>query len=60
MGVGVFYSIPFFKISLPSLEGEQFACFTKFNGVAPITQFTHVRNKNRNIQGRSLNVISML
>ena len=25
--------------------------------VAPITQVTHVRNKNSNIQGRSLNVI---
>ena len=25
-------------------------------GVAPITQVTHVRNKNSNIQGRSLNV----
>ena len=27
-------------------------------GVAPITQVTHVRNKNSSIQGRSLNVIS--
>ena len=27
-------------------------------GVAPITQVTHVRNKNSNIQGRSLNLIS--
>ena len=27
-------------------------------GVAPITQVTQVRNKNSNIQGRSLNVIS--
>ena len=26
-------------------------------GVAPITQVTHVRNKNSKIQGRSLNVI---
>ena len=26
-------------------------------GVAPITQVTHVLNKNSNIQGRSLNVI---
>ena len=28
-----------------------------YNGVAPITQVTHVHNKNSNIQGRSLNVI---
>ena len=27
-------------------------------GVAPITQPTHVYNKNSNIQGRSLNVVS--
>ena len=26
-------------------------------GVAPITQVSHMRNKNSNIQGRSLNVI---
>ena len=26
--------------------------------VAPITQVMHMRNKNSNIQGRSLNVIS--
>ena len=29
-------------------------------GVAPITQVTHVRNKNSNIQGRSLNVIKSI
>ena len=29
-------------------------------GVAPITQDTHVRNKNSNIQGRSLNVIKVI
>ena len=28
-------------------------------GVAPITQPTHVRNKNSNIQGRSLNVVKV-
>ena len=28
-------------------------------GVAPIKQVTHVRNKNSNIQGRSLNLISV-
>ena len=28
-------------------------------GVATITQVTHVRNKNSNIQGRSLNVIKV-
>ena len=27
--------------------------------VAPITQITHVHNKNSNIQGRSLNVIQL-
>ena len=30
---------------------------TQFIGIAPITQVTHVCNKNSNIQGRSLNVI---
>ena len=29
-------------------------------GVAPITQVTQVRNKNSNIQGRSLNVIKVI
>ena len=29
-------------------------------GVAPITQVLHVRNKNSNIQGRSLNVIKVI
>ena len=29
-------------------------------GVAPITQITHVRNKNSNIQGRSLNAIKVI
>ena len=29
-------------------------------GVALITQVTHVRNKNSNIQGRSLNVIEVM
>ena len=28
--------------------------------VAPITQVTHVRNINNNIQGRSLNVIKVI
>ena len=28
--------------------------------VAPTTQVTHVRNKNSNIQGRSLNVIKVI
>ena len=28
--------------------------------VAPFTQVTHKRNKNRNIQGRSLNVIKVI
>ena len=29
-------------------------------GVAPITQYTHMRNKNSNIQGGSLNVIKVI
>ena len=29
-------------------------------GVVPITQVTHVRYKNSNIQGRSLNVIKIM
>ena len=29
-------------------------------GVAPITQVMHVRNKNSNIHGRSLNVIKVI
>ena len=29
-------------------------------GVAPITQVTHVRNKDSKIQGRSLNVIKVI
>ena len=29
-------------------------------GVAPISQVTHVPNKNSNIQGRSLNVIKVI
>ena len=29
-------------------------------GVAPITQVTHVRNKNSDFQGRSLNVIKVV
>ena len=29
-------------------------------GIAPITQVTHVRNKNSNIQGRSLYVIKVI
>ena len=29
-------------------------------GVAPITQVTHVRYKNSNIQGRSFNVIKVI
>ena len=31
-----------------------------FIGVAPITHVTHVRDKNSNIQGRSLNVIKVI
>ena len=31
-----------------------------YSGVASITQVTHVRNKNSNIQGKSLNVIKVL
>ena len=31
-----------------------------FIGVAPITQVKHMRNKNSNIQGRSLNVIKVI
>ena len=29
-------------------------------GIAPITQITHMHNKNSNIQGRSLNVIKVI
>ena len=32
----------------------------KIIGIAPITQVTHVRNNNSNIQGRSLNVIYVI
>ena len=28
--------------------------------LAPITQFTHVRDKNSNTQGRSLNVVKVI
>ena len=39
--------------------GDVFLATWTHNGVAPITQVTHVRNKNSNIQGRSLNVIKV-
>ena len=34
--------------------------FQNLIGIAPIRQVTHVRNKNSNIQGRSLNVIKVI
>ena len=34
--------------------------FERSISVAPITQVMHVRNKNSNIQGRSLNAIKMI
>ena len=37
-----------------------FVISTIIIGVAPTTQVTHVRNKNSNIQGGSLNVIKVI
>ena len=39
---------------------ERFGLNFESIGVAPITLITHVRNKNSNIQGRSLNVIKVI
>ena len=45
----------YFTVS--SLLSRQGILFSSI-GVAPVTLVTHVRNKNINIQGRSINVIS--
>ena len=35
-------------------------CFTVCIGVAPISQYTHVRNKKSNTQGNSPNVVKVI
>ena len=57
---------PFFYIHENSVYHKQLAYKVLFHllqwsiSVAPIAQVTYVRNKNSNIQGRSLNAIKMI